>query len=138
MAAIKEKCVTQPRILVIDDDADIQELISNLLNMAGLEHIPALNAAAGVEVLKRKPLPDCLVLDLMMPDVSGIELLRQIRGKEVFNDLPIVILSALADPIKIRDGLNMGADRYVTKPYLVNSLTKTIFELLKAGRRVLS
>ncbi len=127
--------MTQPRILVIDDDADIHDLIADLFSIAGLEHIEALNAATGVEVLKRKPLPDCLVLDLMMPDVSGFELLRQIRGREMFNAMPIVILSAIADPDKIREGLGLGADRYVTKPYLANSLTRTIFELLKTGRR---
>jgi DNA-binding response OmpR family regulator len=131
----KENEVTQPRILVIDDDADIQELIGNLFQVAGLEHVEALTAAAGVDVLKRKPLPDCLVLDLMMPDVSGFELLRQIRAKEAFNVLPVIILSAIADPVKIREGLDLGADRYVTKPYIANSLTKTIFEVLKVGRR---
>ncbi len=127
--------MSKPRILVIDDDPDIQELVKDLFNYAGLEYIPAMSAAAGAEILRQKPLPDCVLLDLMLPDVSGLELLRQIRSRQVFADLPIVILSALADPDNIRKGLDLGADRYLTKPYLANNLTTVVFEVLKTGRR---
>ncbi|MAS35951.1 MAG: hypothetical protein CL610_18230 [Anaerolineaceae bacterium] len=126
---------TNPRILVIDDDPALQEMVAKLFSRAGLEPIPALTAAEGAEVLRQKPLPDCVLLDLMLPDVSGMELLRQIRSKTVFDALPIIILSALADPETIRKGLELGADRYLTKPYLVNNLTRTVFEVLRDGRR---
>ena len=86
-------------------------------------------------MLRQKPLPDMVLLDLMLPDVSGLEMLRQIRSKDVFDSIPIIILSALADPTTIRKGLDLGADRYLTKPYLANNLTSTVFEVLKAGRR---
>jgi two-component system, OmpR family, phosphate regulon response regulator PhoB len=125
----------KPRILVIDDDPDIQTLVATLFDNAGLETVPALNAAEGAAILRQAPLPDCLVLDLMLPDVSGLELLRQLRAKSVFDAMPVVILSALADPDQIRQGLAFGADRYVTKPYLVNTLTKTVFEVMRGGRR---
>jgi DNA-binding response OmpR family regulator len=128
----------KPRILVIDDDPNLQDLVLSLFNRAGLETIPALTAGEGANVLRQKPLPDCVLLDLMLPDVSGLELLRQIRSKPAFDDLPIIILSALADPETIRKGLDMGADRYLTKPYLANNLTKTVFDLLKTGRRRVS
>lgn len=126
---------TKPRILVIDDDPDLQKLVSSLFDHAGLDYIPALTAAEGAEVLRQKPLPDLVLLDLMLPDVSGLEMLRQIRSKDVFDSIPIIILSALADPNTIRKGLDLGADRYLTKPYLANNLTSTVFEVLKAGRR---
>ena len=99
---------TNPRILVIDDDPALQEMVAKLFSRAGLEPIPALTAAEGAEVLRQKPLPDCVLLDLMLPDVSGMELLRQIRSKTVFDALPIIILSALADPETIRKGLELG------------------------------
>lgn len=126
---------TKPRILVIDDDSDLQTLVRSLLEHAGLEYIPAMTAAAGAEVLRHKPLPDLVLLDLMLPDVSGLEMLRQIRSKDLFDALPIIILSALADPTTIRKGLDLGADRYLTKPYLANNLTNTVLEVLKTGRR---
>lgn len=125
----------KPRILVIDDDPTLQELITQLLNHTGFEVISALTARDGANELRKKPLPDCLLLDLMLPDVSGLELLRQIRAKHDFDDLPIIILSALADPETIRKGLNLGADRYITKPYLANNLTRMLLEVLKTGRR---
>jgi DNA-binding response OmpR family regulator len=126
---------TKPRILVIDDDPDLQTLVRALFEHAGLDYIPAMTAAAGAEVLRQRPLPDLVLLDLMLPDVSGLEMLRQIRSKDVFDSMPIIILSALADPTTIRKGLDLGADRYLTKPYLANNLTSTVFEVLKTGRR---
>ena len=124
----------KPRILVIDDDPSLQELVTQLLNLTGFEIISALTAAEGAAALRKHPLPDCVLLDLMLPDVSGLELLRQIRAKAAFDPLPIIILSTLAEPETIRKGLDLGADRYITKPYLANNLTKLLLETLKAGR----
>lgn len=124
------------RILVIDDDPAIQEMVRQLLGFHGWEAIQAMNATSGAAILRDQPLPDCVLLDLMLPDVSGLELLRQIRAKRVFDELPVIILSALADPDTIRKGLDLGADRYITKPYLANNLANVINEILAAGRRV--
>jgi two-component system, OmpR family, phosphate regulon response regulator PhoB len=123
------------RVLVIDDDPQLQELVHVLLANIGIDVVVAGTAAAAAQVLRHRPLPDLVLLDLMLPDVSGLELLRQVRAKEVFNDLPIIILSALADPEQIRDGLKMGADRYITKPYIAANLTKIVVEVLRSGRR---
>lgn len=123
------------RVLVIDDDLQLQELVHVLLSNIGIDVVSAGTAAEAAQVLRQKPLPDMVLLDLMLPDVSGLELLRQMRAKAVFNDLPIVILSALADPEQIRDGLKMGADRYITKPYVAANLTKVVVEVLRTGRR---
>ena len=125
----------KPRILVIDDDVSLQEMITQILDHTGFEIISALTAAEGAAELHKQPLPDCVLLDLMLPDVSGLELLRQIRSRQGFDALPIIILSALADPETIRHGLELGADRYITKPYLANNLTKILLETLKAGRK---
>lgn len=123
------------RVLVIDDDPNLQELVRVLLGNIGIDVVSAGTAGAAAQVLRQKPLPHLVLLDLMLPDVSGLELLRQMRAKEVFNELPIVILSALADPEQIRDGLKMGADRYITKPYVAANLTKVVSEVLRTGRR---
>jgi two-component system phosphate regulon response regulator PhoB len=63
-----------------------------------------------------------------------MEFLRQVREKTIFDDLPVLILSALADPDRIREGLATGADRYLTKPYLSNNLAPTVQEMLRTGR----
>ena len=123
------------RILVIDDEPDMQELIRVILGRWGYELIPALNVASAVEVLRQKPLPDLVLLDMMLPDIDGLELLRQIRETKVFDNLPVIIVSALADSDKIRKGLEIGADRYITKPAIGHNLLKTVQEVLKIGRR---
>lgn len=123
------------RILVIDDEPAMQELIHLILERWGYELIRALNVASAVEVLRQKPLPDLVLLDMMLPDIDGLELLRQIRETKVFDDLPVIIVSAIADSDRIRKGLDMGADRYITKPAISHNLLKTVQEVLKAGRR---
>ncbi len=123
------------RILVIDDEVAVQNLIQSLLERFGYELIRALNVASAVQILRQKPLPDLVLLDMMLPDVDGLELLRQIRETKVFDNLPVIIISALADSDQIRKGLEMGADRYITKPGLGHNLLKTVQDVLKTGRR---
>ncbi|MBA3873963.1 MAG: response regulator [Anaerolineae bacterium] len=123
------------RILVVDDEPAMQELIRLILERWGFELIPALNVATAVEILRQKPLPDLVLLDMMLPDIDGLELLRQIRETKVFDNLPIIIVSAAVDSDRIRKGLDMGADRYITKPAISHNLLKTVQEVLKTGRR---
>ncbi len=123
------------RILVVDDDVSLQKLVTLLLANVGIETLAASNAAAAAQILRTtNPLPDLMILDMMLPDVSGLELLRQMRAKTMFDGLPVLILSALADPDQIREGLQVGADRYLTKPYLANNLVSTVQDMLRRGR----
>ena len=125
----------KPRVLVVDDDRELLGLVNMLLTRVGIEVITAETANAAAQVLRQTPLPNLVILDMMLPDVSGLELLRQMRAKEMFDSLPVLILSALADPKEIRDGLDAGADRYVTKPYIAHNLTGAVQDLLRNGRR---
>jgi DNA-binding response OmpR family regulator len=126
--------IEKPLVLVVDDDPNVLKLVETLLSRAGMQPILAENAYLAAQALKSKPMPDLMVLDLMLPDVSGIEFLRQMRTKNVFDHLPVLILSALADPAQIREGLSVGADRYLTKPYLANNLITTVQDMLRTGR----
>lgn len=129
------KPVRKPRILIIDDDPSLQQLVKVLIERAGMEPISALNAVEAAQILRQRPLPDLVILDMMLPEVSGIDFLKQMRARTVFDALPVIILSALADPAQIREGLEAGADRYLTKPYLANNLIKTVQEVLRSGRK---
>lgn len=83
-------------------------------------------------------MPQLLILDLMLPDISGLEFLRQLRSKRAFDDLPVLVLSALIESENIREALNSGADRYLTKPYIANNLVVIAQDMLKTGRTVRS
>ncbi len=119
------------RILVVDDDPEMLQLVRVLLSRIDCEALTAQNAAEAAHILRTEPLPDLLILDLMLPDVSGIEFLRQMRAKNNFKALPVLILSALIDPDRIREALDSGADRYLTKPYIATNLLGYVQEMLK-------
>ncbi len=123
------------RILVVDDDPELLQLVDVLLSRINIEPTMAENAAIALHYLKTAPRPDILILDLMLPDVSGLEFLRQIRTKPSLDDMPILILSALIEPDKIRTALDAGADRYLTKPYIANNLVSVVQDIFRAGRR---
>jgi two-component system phosphate regulon response regulator PhoB/two-component system alkaline phosphatase synthesis response regulator PhoP len=82
-----------------------------------------------------KETPDLIILDLMLPDIDGFEILSRIRSDSRFDQVPVLILSAKADSDSIRRGLENGADSYVTKPYIANTLIDRVRMLLQAGRQ---
>jgi two-component system KDP operon response regulator KdpE len=101
------------RVLVIDDEPPIRKLLRMGLNAEGYETLDAPNGKAGLERLAEDP--DLVILDLGLPDVDGLELLRQIRAR---NDrVPIVVLSSRGDERGKVEALDQGADDYVTKPF---------------------
>ncbi|MGB7338575.1 MAG: response regulator [Phototrophicaceae bacterium] len=122
-------------ILVVDDDPALQKLVVSLLKRAGMETLSAMDAHQAQDHLDGNIMPDLVLLDLMLPEISGIQFLKKIRARTEFDSLPVIILSALADPAQIREGIEFGADRYLTKPYLANNLIKTVREVLQHGRR---
>jgi len=128
--------IEKRRVLAVDDDAELLALVIMLLKRVNIETIGAENAVQAAQILRQPPLPDLLILDLMLPDISGIDFLKQMRAKPVFDSLPVLVLSALAEPQEIRAALDAGADRYLTKPYLANNLLSVVQEMLRTGRRV--
>jgi DNA-binding response OmpR family regulator len=123
------------RILVVDDDVELLQLVRILLARLNVETTTAENATDAAVLLRNPPLPDLLILDLMLPDISGKEFLRQLRSKSYFDPLPVLVLSAMIDPATIREALEIGADRYLTKPYIANNLLTVVQEMLRTGRR---
>jgi DNA-binding response OmpR family regulator len=125
---------TAPLVLVVDDDPELLKLVALLLRRIKVESATAGDGASAFKWLENAHRLDLIILDLMLPDVDGLEILRRLRGDAKYNSVPIIILSAKADPNTIRTGLDSGADGYITKPYLANSLISRVETLLKAGR----
>ncbi len=124
-----------PRILIVDDDADLVKLLALLLKRINAECAAAKDGRSGLEAIKAQH-PDLVVLDLMLPDIDGFEVLRQVRAQRDSDRTPVLILSAKSDPITIRQGLENGADGYVTKPYNMRSLLDKVNALLHTPRKV--
>ncbi len=123
------------RILVVDDDPTLLVLLSKMLTRVGVAPTTASDGHRALEQLRSEPLFDLLILDLMLPDVDGFEILSQLRADSKYNEMPVLILSARADPDTIKRGLDLGADGYLTKPYLPNTLTSRVRAILAQGRR---
>ena len=118
------------RILIIEDDRDIVELVRYNLANEGYQITAALDGSTGLAALRKSP-PDLLLLDLMLPRISGLEICREIRRDETLNRLPILMLTARGDEADRVVGLEMGADDYVTKPFGVRELLARIHALLR-------
>lgn len=122
-------------ILVIDDDPDLLLLLSKMLARIGAQARAVETGQAGLDLLKSEPF-DLLVLDLMLPDMDGFQVLKQVRETAGYDAMPVLILSARDDTNAISRGIELGADGYLTKPYLPNALTSRVRQLLTQGRRV--
>lgn len=104
---------TPPRILAIDDDAAIAEMVSILLHGRGYDVVTAPNGRRGLAILERENI-DLVLLDLMLPEMDGIEICRNIRES---SNIPIIMLTARTETEKVVEGLEVGADDYLTKPF---------------------
>ncbi len=122
-----------PKILVVDDEPDAIELIKFNLKAAGYD---VLTAADGDEALKkaRSLLPDLIVLDLMLPEVDGLEVCKILRRDQRVSATPILMLTAKAAEIDRVLGLELGADDYVTKPFSTRELILRVKRLLRGSQ----
>jgi two-component system response regulator MtrA len=121
--------VTQ-KILVVDDEVGALTLIGIMLERGGFEVQKASDAYAALEIL-RTTIPDMIILDVMMPGMDGIELCRHIRGASGTSSTPVLILSARGDADAVQQGLDAGADSYLSKPILHHDLITKVRELLR-------
>jgi CheY-like chemotaxis protein len=120
-------------ILLVEDDPDQAALAELRLTMAGYQVHGVDRAKALSRYLRQQARPDLLLLDVMLPDGNGFDILAQLRGRPEFSTLPIVLLTAKAELTDIRNGLALGADGYITKPYSKNQLSEVINHVLKQG-----
>ncbi|RAU18088.1 phosphate regulon transcriptional regulatory protein PhoB [Nitrincola tibetensis] len=118
------------RILIVDDEAPIREMIAVALEMAGYECIEAENAQqAHGAILDQQP--DMVLLDWMMPGMSGIEFARRLRRDEVTAEIPIIMLTAKAEEDNKVLGLEVGVDDYITKPFSPRELVARLKTVLR-------
>lgn len=116
------------KILVADDELRLRKVIALYMVKCGHEIIEAGNGEIAVELVKQNK-PDAIVLDVMMPVMTGIEAAKQIRNIDEFKKTPIILLTANASEDDIKAGLASGADKYITKPFSPKELVETIENL---------
>ena len=120
-----------PKILIVDDDVTITELMKALVSMEGHEPTTVNDSLQAVEVAKSVA-PDLITLDLMMPGLTGFELCKMLSEDPDFSKTPIVIISAKDDPESKQRALEAGAKDYITKPFGVEDFIGKIESLVKS------
>ncbi|HUK53617.1 MAG TPA: response regulator [Candidatus Binatia bacterium] len=118
------------RVLIVEDDKDIVELVRYNLEKEGYQTAVAADGLTALSTLRRTP-PDLVLLDLMLPKLPGLEVCREIRRDQTLNRLPILMLTARGEEADRVVGLEMGADDYVTKPFSPRELVARIKALLR-------
>ncbi len=122
------------KALVIDDDKAVTDLMKMLLETQGYEVVATNYGAEGVKLAKEAA-PQVILLDLMMPDMDGCEVCREVRK---FSAVPVIVLSAVSDPAMISAAVDAGADLFLTKPASVSVLAAHIRKLLRPQTGALS
>ena len=118
------------RVLVVDDESDVTELLQYRLEQEGYR-VATLNDPLGFVVKVREFEPDLMLLDIMMPELSGIQLCRIVRADPSMKDIPVIFLSARGEVEDRIKGLEAGAEDYISKPFNINELLLRISKMLK-------
>lgn len=104
------------RILIVDDDPDLRRLIDMRLRLSAIDAISVSDGQAALDFLSREEV-DAVVLDVMLPGISGLETCRRIREELRLFDLPVIMLTARARPADVEEGMAVGATDYIIKPF---------------------
>ena len=126
--------VTHKKILIVEDEKDILQLVKLYLEKEGFRTVSAMNGMEGLRQVKAEQ-PDLIILDLMLPEMDGLEVCKRIRLNQDTALLPILMLTAKAEESDTVIGLELGADDYVTKPFSPKALVARVKALLRRLER---
>ena len=122
------------RVIGIDDEAPMLDLIGTILKSSGLEFTGATRAEQGLELVRRTK-PDLVLLDLMLPDLDGWEVYQQLKADEELKHIPIIVITAKVGALDRVIGQQVArVDDYITKPFAPATLVQSIERVLSAGR----
>jgi two-component system phosphate regulon response regulator PhoB len=118
------------RVLIVDDDPDILRLVSYNVGQAGFDVVTASTGRMAIDIVERQP-PDLIILDVMLPDIDGMEVCRTLRQQSPSRRIPIIMLTARGDEIDRVVGFELGADDYVAKPFSPRELVLRVKSVLR-------
>ena len=121
-----------PRILIVEDEKDIVQVLEYALRQAGFDTVSARDGAEAFARVREKT-PDAVILDLMLPDLSGTEICRQLKSTARTAAVPVIMLTARSDEVDRVVGFELGADDYITKPFSVREVVLRVKAVLRRG-----
>ncbi len=123
---------TQKTVMIIEDEPDAAELFAEMMRLNGYRVIKSYAGAPALDLILQER-PDAIILDIMMPDVSGLDILRSVRCHQEISSIPVVIVSAKATPSDIAAGIEAGANLYLTKPVSYMDLKNAVDGALRVA-----
>jgi two-component system, OmpR family, response regulator len=118
-------------VLVVEDDSSLNQLVGAYVELAGFDYRPALDGQSALRAAAERP-PSMVILDLMLPDMDGFEVCRQLKSGPRTAGVPVLMLTALTQDDSRRRGLECGAARYMTKPFDPDELMSAIRDTASA------
>jgi CheY-like chemotaxis protein len=122
---VVEDPATKKTIVVVEDEPDTAEMFAEMMNILGYQVVKCFGGTRAIALISEKK-PAAVVLDVMMPDLSGLEVLRYMRRDPRLADTPVIVVSAKGLPSDIKTALDAGASRYLTKPVSFLDLKEAI------------
>ena len=120
---------TQKTVMIIEDEPDAAELFAEMMRVNGFRVIKMFSSAPAIPIISQEK-PDVILLDIMMPDISGLEVLRYMRREPELAGIPVIVVSAKSMPGDIKTGLEAGASLYLTKPVGFQDLKQAVEKVL--------
>lgn len=120
-------------ILIVDDEPSVRALIRDTLELEDHEVLEAVDGPSALTALQDAPLPDCVVLDIMMPGISGLDVLTELRRETATKELPVILLTAMSDDATTWAGWSAGANVFLPKPFDPGALLDWIDRVLEGG-----
>ncbi len=123
---------TQKTVMIVEDEPDAAELFAEMMRLNGHRVIKTYSSTPAIALISQER-PNVIILDIMMPDVSGLDILRYMRGDPELALIPVVVVSAKAAPADIRAGIEAGATIYLTKPVSYIDLKNAVDNVLQVS-----
>ncbi len=119
----------QKTVIVVEDEPDAAELFAEMMRVSGFRVLKTFSSTPAISMIAQE-LPDIVILDIMMPDVSGLEVLRFMRREPHLKSTPVIVISARGMPSDIKEGLDAGATLYLTKPVGYLQLKRSVDQVM--------
>jgi DNA-binding response OmpR family regulator len=120
----------QKTVMIIEDEPDAAEMFAEMMRVSGFRVLKMFSSAPAIPMITQEK-PDLIILDIMMPDISGIEVLRYMRREPDLLSIPVIVVSAKSMPSDIKTGLEAGASIYLTKPVGFLELKQAVEQVLQ-------
>lgn len=123
----------QKTVIVVEDEPDAAELFAEMMRVSGFRVLKTYSSTPAISLIANEH-PDVVILDIMMPDISGLEVLRFMRRDPQLKSTPVIVVSARSMPSDIKEGLEAGATIYLTKPVGYLDLKKSVDQVVQAQK----